>query len=160
MNFSRFTDRLAEHGVEFVVGGGLAVMMHGSALQTQDVDIACAMNPKNLHLLLDALEDLHPVHRMTPQRIPFTRAQVDEGNLKNLYLSTDWGQLDCLGEIKGIGDYSACLARSVTVRLGNGEIRVLDLDAMIDAKRAMKRPRDLHAVLELEAIREKLRTGH
>jgi hypothetical protein len=37
------------------------------------------------------------------------------------------------------------------------EIRVLDLDAMIDAKRAMKRPRDLHAVLELEAIREKLK---
>jgi hypothetical protein len=156
ISFSRLTDRLAEHRIEFVVGGGLAVMMHGSAMQTQDVDIACAMDRKNLHLLVNALEDLHPVHRMTPQRIPFTREQVDEGNLKNLYLSTDWGQLDCLGEIKGIGDYAACLSRSVGVRIGDLEIRVLDLDAMIDAKRAMKRPRDLHAVLELEAIREKL----
>jgi hypothetical protein len=77
--------------------------------------------------------------------------------MKNLYLSTDWGQLDCLGEIQGIGDYSACLVRSVGVRLANVEIRVLDLDETIDAKRSMKRPRDLHAVLELEAIREKLR---
>jgi len=132
-------------------------MMHGSAMQTQDVDIACAMDQRNLHLLVNALEDLHPVHRMTPRRMPFTREQVDGGNLKNLSLSTDWGQLDCLGEITGIGDYAACLARSVGVRLGDMEIRVLDLDAMTDAKRAMKRPRDLHAVLELEAIREKLR---
>jgi hypothetical protein len=140
-----------------VIGGGLAVMIHGSALQTQDVDIVCAMEAQNLHTLLLALEDLHPVHRMTPQRLPFTRDQIDAGGLKNLYLSTDWGQLDCLGEIKGIGDYAACLSRSVGVQIGEMEIRVLDLDAMIDAKRAMKRPRDLHAVLELEAIREKLK---
>jgi hypothetical protein len=157
-NFSRLTDLLSANGLEFVVGGGLAVMMHGSAMQTQDVDVVCSMDKKNLHLLFKALEDLHPVHRMTPQRLPFTRMQIEDGNIKNLYLSTDWGQLDCLGEIKGIGDYAACLARSVGVRLGDMKIRVLDLDAMIDAKRAMKRPRDLHAVLELEAIREKLRS--
>jgi len=34
---------------------------------------------------------------------------------------------------------------------------VLTLDALITAKRAMSCPRDLHAVLELEAIREKRR---
>jgi hypothetical protein len=34
---------------------------------------------------------------------------------------------------------------------------VLTLDALILAKRATGRPRDLHAVLELEAIRERLR---
>jgi hypothetical protein len=59
--------------VEFVVAGGLAVMMHGSSLQTQDVDVACAMDRENLHKLFGALRDLHPVHRMAPQRVPFTR---------------------------------------------------------------------------------------
>lgn len=37
------------------------------------------------------------------------------------------------------------------------DVLVLLLDSLITAKRAMGRPRDLHAVLELEAIREKLR---
>jgi hypothetical protein len=36
---------------------------------------------------------------------------------------------------------------------------VLDLDTLIAAKRAMGRPKDLHAATELEAIRERLREG-
>lgn len=158
LNLKKLVSRLHERDVSFILAGGFGVVAHGSNLLTRDVDVVCSMDQKNLHLLFKALEDLHPVHRMTPQRLPFTRTQIEDGNIKNLYLSTDWGQLDCLGEIKGIGDYAACLARSVGVRLGDMEILVLDLDAMIDAKRAMKRPRDLHAVLELEAIREKLRS--
>lgn len=40
--------------------------------------------------------------------------------------------------------------------LSDEGVLILVLDALITAKRAMGRPRDLHAVLELEAIREKL----
>lgn len=94
---------------------------------------------------------------MTPQRLPFTQEQAERGGLRNLYLSTDLGQLDCLGEIKGIGTYSECLAYSEELEVFGSRIRVLTLDAMITAKRAMGRPRDLQAVLQLEAIREKLK---
>ena len=142
--------------MDFVIAGGLGTLLHGSALLTRDVDVACRMEPDNLLRLFEAFAELHPVHRMTPQRLPFTREQAEKGDLKNLYLSTDWGQLDCLGEIKGVGDYSACLARSEPIDLDGMVIRVLTLDALIAAKRAMGRPRDLHAVLELEAIRERL----
>jgi len=154
---TRITRRLAEYQVEFVIAGGLGTFMHGSSLMTRDVDVACRMEPDNLLRLFEALETLRPVHRMTPQRLPFTRGQAEQGGLKNLYLSTDWGQLDCLGEIKGIGGYTECFARSEALDLDGAEIRVLTLDALIEAKRAMGRPRDLHAVLELEAIRERLR---
>jgi len=57
--------------------------------------------------------------------------------------------------VKGLGDYHACLAVSEPIALENATLRVLTLDALITAKRAMGRPRDLHAVLELEAIRER-----
>ena len=154
---TRITKRLAEFRVEFVIAGGLGTLMHGSALMTRDVDVACRMEPDNLLRLFESLESLRPVHRMTPQRLPFTRGQAEQGGLQNLYLSTDWGQLDCLGEIKGIGGYAECFARSEGVDLDGCEIRVLTLDALVEAKRAMGRPRDLHAVLELEAIRERLR---
>ncbi len=151
--------RLQSGGVEFVLVGGFGVITHGSALMTRDVDVACRMEPDNLQRLFVSLESLRPVHRMTPQRVPFTREQAEQGGLNNLYLSTDWGQLDCLGEIKGIGGYAECFARSEALDLDGCEIRVLTLDALIEAKRAMGRPRDLHAVLELEAIRERLRAG-
>ena len=41
--------------------------------------------------------------------------------------------------------------------LGGVTCRVLDLEALIQAKKALGRPRDLQAAAELEAIRERLR---
>lgn len=149
--------RLREGGVDFVLAGGFGVVAQGGSLVTRDVDVACRMEPDNLVKIFQIFESLHPVHRMTPQKLPFTRLEAEKGGLRNLYLSTDWGQLDCLGEISGIGGWEACHARSEEIDLDGWPIRVLTLDAMITAKRAMGRPRDLHAVLELEAIREKLR---
>lgn len=146
--------RLQDRGVEFVLAGGFGVVAHGSSLVTRDVDVACRMNHENLGRLFEALQELHPVHRMTPKKLPFTREQVERGGIENLYLSIDGGQLDCLGAIKGLGGYEECRAQSEAVDLDGTEVRVLTLDALITAKRAMGRPRDLHAVLELEAIRE------
>ena len=62
--------------------------------------------------------------------------------------------ISCKGEVKGIGGFDACLEHSEPIPIGTAEIRALTLDALITAKRAMGRPRDLHAVLELEVIRE------
>jgi len=126
--------------VDFVVARGLSAYLHGSSFMTQDVDVACRMDPENLIRLFEALAGRHPVHRMTPQKLPFTRDQAVRGDLKNLYLSIDWGQLDCLGEIKGVGGYAECLAGSEPVKLDGVEIRVLSLDTLIQAKRAMGRP--------------------
>ena len=149
--------RLSKGGVDFGLAGGFGVVAQGGSLVTRDVSVACRMEPDNMAKIFEILASVDPVHRMTPQRLPFTLEQAEKGGFKNLYLSTEWGQLDCLGEIKGIGGYAECLARSESVNLDGVSVRVLTLDALIEAKRAMGRPRDLHAVLELEAIREKLR---
>jgi hypothetical protein len=63
--------------------------------------------------------------------------------LKKLYLSTDLGQLDLLGEVKGSGNFSTCRQSSEVVPIESYEIRVLNLDALIAAKRPMGRPREL-----------------
>ena len=152
---TRITKQLADFNVNFVVAGGLATILQGSALMTRDVDAACDLSPANLLRVWQALEELHPVHRMTPDRLPFTRQQAEQGGWQNLYLATDLGQLDLLGEVKGIGGFEECLQNSEPILIGGAEIRVLTLDALIVAKRAMGRPRDLHAVLELEVIRER-----
>jgi hypothetical protein len=75
--------------------------------------------------------------------------------LKNIYLRTDWGVLDCLGEIKGIGDFAAVAQRSLLVHLPIGACRVLNLDALIDAKSALDRPQDKLALIHLKQIQRK-----
>ena len=144
---------LSEHGVDFVVVGGYAVVAHGGTLVTQDLDVCCRFSPENLLRIQDALKDVHPVHRMTPKRLPLQLTQENCQGLKNIYLDTDIGQIDCLGEILGIGDFQKVIKRSVLVTVDGYELRLLELDALIAAKNAMNRPRDREAVLQLEALR-------
>lgn len=150
-------ERLIRARVEFVVVGGFAAVAHGASLVTQDIDICCAFTPDNLMRLQAALADLQPTHRMIPARPLMQLTRESCVGLQNLYLSTDWGQLDCLGAVLGIGGYEEVQAHSVDVELPAGPCRVLDIDALIRAKEAMGRERDREAVLQLRAIRERTR---
>lgn len=148
--------RLIEYRVKFVIVGGFAAVAHGVSLMTQDIDIACRFSIANLMKLQAALSTLHPVHRLTSARLPLRLTPARCRSMKNLYLSTDWGQLDCLGAVLGIGSYPEVYKLSIEVDLGFGRCRLLTLDALIKAKAAMGRPRDLEAIRQLEAIRERL----
>lgn len=154
-NLESIACRLVEAKVDFVLCGGLAAFLQGSSILTRDVDIVCEMGRENVGRLFEAVRDLHPYHRMTPGRIPFVLEQAAGQPLQNIYLSTDWGQLDCLGHVKGIGGYSECLKLSEPIEMAGFTIMTLTLEGILIAKRAMGRPRDLQAVFELEAIRER-----
>jgi len=159
-DFESLLIRLIEHHVDFVIIGGFAAVAHGSSLLTQDVDICCHFSMDNLMQLQDALADLHPVHRMTPKRLPLRLTPQTCEGLKNLYLDTDLGQLDCLGTITGVGDFEQVKAHSVEITLSAGPCWVLSLDALITAKTAMGRPRDQEAVAQLKAIKARQDRRH
>jgi len=143
---------LLAQGVEFVLVGGYAAVVHGASFITRDIDICVRFSPNNLAKLDAALRDLHPWHRMTPQHLPFVLDPEASTRWKNLYLATDWGEVDCLGAISGIGEFDVVLARSVEMDFSFGRCRVLDLEALIEAKQAMGRPHDLLTVTQLKAI--------
>ena len=150
--------RLIRSQLDFVVIGGFAAVAHGATLVTQDVDICCGFSPDNLLRLQAALAGLHPVHR-TPARPPLRLSAETSREVHNLYLDTDFGPLDCLGRVKGIGPFPVVKRRSVAVELPAGVCRILSIDALIEAKQAMGRRRDREAVIELKAIRERQRRG-
>ncbi|HPF99821.1 MAG TPA: hypothetical protein PLE77_07115 [Kiritimatiellia bacterium] len=146
--------RLITNNVDFVVVGGYAAMAHGITLQTLDVDVCIRCSAANLMKLQTALKDLHPVHRMSPQRRPLKLTKTSCRGLKNLYLDTDYGQLDCLGSIEGLGGFASVRRQSLSVILPSGPCRILKVNALIRAKLAIGRPRDMEAVLQLKAIQE------
>lgn len=153
-NLSELTRRLVEARVEFVLIGGFAAVAHGSTLVTREVDICCRFEAGNLRRIQDALADLHPVHRSRPD-LPLELGPEQCARLKNLYLKTDIGIVDCLGEVLGIGDFEAVLKQSVEVELPFGRCRILDLDGLICAKEAMNRDHDRITVRQLKEIKKR-----
>lgn len=153
-NFFDLLERLVKANVEFVIVGGFAGVVHGCTYVTQDIDICCDFLPANLLRLQKALSILHPVHRMTPNRQKLELTEENCLQYKNLYLDTDIGQLDCMSFIGGLGDYQKLKQASELIEFENMKLRVLTLDALIRARKAMNRPRDKEAILQLEAIKK------
>jgi hypothetical protein len=147
--------RLNDSGLEFVVIGGVCVVYHGVPLATFDLDICCPFGETNVRRIESAVGDLHPVHRLTANKLPLDATRGSFGDLKNLYLQTDLGKLDCLSEVAGVGDFKAVLQQSVIANFSYGQFRFLNLDALIAAKKAAGRERDLDAVRRLIAVKER-----
>ena len=146
---------LQEQKVEFVIIGGVCGVLHGASLVTLDLDICCRFTRENLRQIEAAVKNLHPRHRLTANKLSFELTDELCGSLKNIYLNTDLGVLDCLSEVSGIGNYEQVLQRSVPHALSYGEFRILNLDALITAKSAVGREKDLDAVRLLRAIKER-----
>jgi len=152
-DFVNLLERLVNNGVEFVIVGGFAGVVHGCSYVTQDIDICCDFSPVNLLALQKAISDLDPVHRMTPNRKKLNLTDKTCAQIKNLYLDTKKGQLDCLSFIDGLGDYNRARQESELIEVEDMKIRVLSLNALIKSKRALNRPRDKAAILQLESIK-------
>ena len=150
-----FLKRLTDHNVEFVVVGGMAGILHGSSLVTQDLDLCAPMTPENINHILQALREIHPRFRMHPDRPPLPEDPARLAGFKNLYISTDLGEIDFLAEITGVGDFDTVSQSAIKVRVSGVECRVIDIDSLILAKRAMGRAKDQQAAIELESIRDR-----
>ncbi len=156
-DFRGLLGALCNAHVEFILVGGVAATVHGSARLTQDVDIVYARNIDNLRRLVDALGPLHPYLRGAPVGLPF---RLDEATLRaglNFTLTTTLGDVDLLGEIVGGRTYDELLPHTIEVEIFGSRCRCLDLETLIRVKRAAGRPKDLEAIAELEAILEELR---
>jgi hypothetical protein len=149
--------RLQERDVEFVIIGGVCGIMHGVTLVTTDLDICCRFTPANLLRIEAAIKDLHPSHRLTPNKLPLVLSEELCVRLKNLYLQTDLGKLDCLSEVAGVGNFEEVFHHSTVFKLSYGAFHILDIDAAIASKEALGRERDLIAVKQLRAIKERAR---
>jgi hypothetical protein len=155
-NLSELTRRLIAGQVEFVLVGGFAALAHGVLRSTRDVDICCRFSEANLMRIQKAFVDLHPVHfRRTDLPLALTPEQCAQ--LKNLYLKTDLGIVDC--QVVGVGDFDEVAKHSVELELPIGKCRVLDLDTLIVAKKAMGRDHDRLTVKHLREIKKRQQPG-
>jgi hypothetical protein len=91
--------------------------------------------------------------RKTPARLPLELTSANAGQFKNLYLDTDIGQLDCLSFVEGLGDYEKVKQGSILIEAKGLKMRTLNIEALIEAKKAMNRPRDREMIEQLKKIK-------
>ena len=153
----RLLDLLRAAGVDFVVVGGVALVLRGSSRVTVDLDLCYARDRENLRRLAAALAPYHPRLRGAPPDLPFLWDDRTLASGLNFTLTTDLGDLDILGEVTGVGGYAQVSAGASDLVVGDTTIRVMDLDTLERSKRAAGRAKDLLDLAEIAEIRRRLR---
>jgi hypothetical protein len=142
-DFRALIEALTDEAVEFVVVGGVALVVQGAPRTTVDLDICYSREPANLERLARALAPLAPTLRGAPAGLPF---KLDVRTLRsglNFTLDTAKGELDLLGEITGIGGFAQVAQEAISMDLYGRSVRVMSLNGLERAKRAAGRLKDL-----------------
>ena len=144
---------LQTHGVNFILIGGVCASLHGSSMNTRDVDIVPQRTDQNLERLAGALAEMRAYYRQHPpfKILPDSRRLDTFGHH---LLMSDFGPIDILGAIVGRRDYDALMPGTIEVEIDDIRIRMLDLPTLITIKRETGRPKDRLAVTVLEEILE------
>jgi len=146
---------LQEHGVRFIVIGGVAGRLWGSPTMTNDVDICYARDQSNLERLAEALLQLEARLRGVDDDVPFILDATTLANGQNFTFMTKDGPLDVLGMPSGVNGFDELITNVVEFDLGDGLVLpVCDLDDLIRMKRAAGRTKDRIELEVLAAVRE------
>ena len=143
---------LTDSEIRFIVVGGLAATAHGSRRVTDDIDICYDTSKSNVERLATLLLDWEAYPRGIEAGLPFFMDARQFRITPIMTLTTREGFIDVLDIVKGVGTFRECRDRSISVEAFDVRFRVLDLRALIDAKRASARPKDLDQLPELEAL--------
>jgi len=144
----RIFEVLAEHGVEFVVVGGVAVQVHGHVRMTNDVDLIPAPERANLDRLAKALHELKArVLNPGSENLEIDASMLPRATLWQF--STDLGDIDLLHDAPGAAAFGELRSRALVVKLGDTSIPIAGLDDLIAMKRAAGRPVDLEDIAAL-----------
>jgi hypothetical protein len=144
--------RLTAAGVDFVVIGGIAMVIHGSARLTRDLDVAFAPDSGNLAALGKVLVELDAKLRDVEEDVPFVPDQRTLSNVDLLTLSTSAGWLDVHRRPDGSPPYNALRRNAARVDLGGFSVLVASRADLRAMKSTAARPQDLMDLEYLEAM--------
>jgi hypothetical protein len=148
---------LVRSEVDFVVIGGVAVVVQASPRFTRDLDISYATDAENLQRLGALLLALDARLRGVDDDVPFVPDARTLRHAQMLTLTTRDGDLDLLVDPPGSPGYPALRRHADVVDLDGDPVPIASLEDLIEMKRAAGRPQDELDIEALEAARARLR---
>jgi predicted nucleotidyltransferase len=156
-HLERLLRSLVEGGVDFVVIGGVAVVVQASPRFTKDLDISYSLDQENLDRLGKTLVELGARLRTVEEDLPFVPDGRTLRHARLLTLTTREGDLDLLAEPEGSPGYLALRQRATPIDLQGVEVLIASIGDLLTMKRAAARPQDLVDIESLEVARRRTR---
>jgi len=134
-------EALLDAGIEFIVVGGAAAVLHGAPTMTQDLDIVHRRTVENVDRFAALLERLDAYIREpgTRRLRPSPQDLISGGQLN---LTTTLGPLDPLGRLHDGRGFDELLPHSEVLVDEDRQVRVIDLVTLIEIKSEAGRARD------------------
>ena len=159
--FLEILNELHDHGVDFVIVGGVAVALHGGSRVTFDLDVVPSLAPDSWRAAVDLLWSLGARPRI-PEPLDRIRdvEQVGrwriEKNMLALNFRTPDGRTEVdllVGESDG---FERLRQRAVEITVDQRTFLVASIDDLIDMKQRSGRPQDRMDIEALRTIRKRL----
>jgi hypothetical protein len=149
---------LERHDVDYILIGGLAAVLHGSALVTNDADICPRRTPENLERLAAALRELDARLRARgdTRGVEFTCDAAFLGGVDLLTLETSAGQFDIAFAPAGFDGYDALVDSALTYEIDGTHVKVAALRDIIRSKETANRVKDQAALPHLYALEDEI----
>ena len=151
---------LSNHGVRFILIGGIAAILHGDTGVTLDIDIVPAVDPANLGRLAVALQALGARIRAdgVPEGLAFDCSGAFLRNLgpdAMLNLTTRAGDLDVAFMPTGTQGFQDLRREAMTINAAGTTVLVASLADVIRSKNAADRDKDRRALPRLRELLER-----
>ncbi|MGZ4129114.1 MAG: DUF6036 family nucleotidyltransferase [Actinomycetota bacterium] len=151
-------EALNARGVRYIVVGGLAVVLHGYARLTVDVDLVVDLSPGEAMKAISALADmgLKPRLPVDPEAFADPAQRREWVEKRNLRVFSMFDPHDPMREVDLFVEepmpFEDLWRRSIEIAVGSTTARVISKRDLIDMKRSAGRARDLEDVEALEEL--------
>lgn len=158
IEFERVISALNDSGVDYVIVGGIAVVLHGVDRLTADLDVVLDLQR---NAALEAMKHLEQIgYRPRP---PVRMEEFAEAERRQLWMETRnmrvFSLWDPHGELPVLDlfvsyplDFARLLDESVEVDIGGLRTRIASVEHLIEMKSGTSRDKDLQ---DIAALREK-----
>ena len=145
----KFWSALQNNNVRYIMVGGYAINLHGFPRYTSDIDIWIEDTPMNRENLRKAFSECGMGDYFMLDKIQFVPGWTDFQLMNGL-------RLDILSSMKGLEGFtfSECLEMASMADIDEVKVPFLNINQLIDNKKAINRPKDQIDVIELEKIKK------
>ena len=154
---------LTDAHVEFVIGGGVAAVLHGVERVTLDVDLALNMEPANVEKFLQVMEKLRLQPRVpVPVRDLMSREAVrrmvaEKGALVFSFVDFDRPLRHVDIFLRGDLLFEELAESAQTVSIRGRTMKIIEIKKLLEIKRSISplRDKDLIDIKELEKLQRR-----
>ncbi len=157
--FEKVFEALGDAGVQYVVVGGVAVVLQGYARMTLDIDLVVHLEDENLSRAIDALEraGMKPLLPVRARDFADEKTRRDWTENRNMLVFTmrdDSLRPPLVVDIfaREPFPFDEFWRRATPVVIGHQEVRVASIADLVQMKQDSGRPKDLDDIANLTEI--------